>query len=220
MTYEEAVAAIPLGKYRHYKGSEYEVIGIARHSETLEPMVVYRALYGEHGIWVRPAEMWNEPVLDGTVRRFTKTDESPYPIRLLRDDEVQAALDLTWAVFLEFEAPEYAEEGVRNFRAYLDDKEKTAKLRFYGAFDGETLVGTISVRAPQHIGGFFVRGDYHRRGIGRALFAAMARDFEKQEFTVNSSPYAVGVYQHLGFTATDSEQVVDGIRFTPMVYRK
>lgn len=50
------------GKYRHFKGGEYELIGIAKHSETLEPMVVYRALYGEGGLWVRPAAMWTEEV--------------------------------------------------------------------------------------------------------------------------------------------------------------
>ena len=50
------------GKYRHFKGYEYELIGIARHSETMEPMVVYRALYGEQGLWVRPASMWTETV--------------------------------------------------------------------------------------------------------------------------------------------------------------
>ena len=50
------------GPYRHFKGNQYEVIGIANHSETMEPMVVYRALYGEHGLWVRPAAMWNEIV--------------------------------------------------------------------------------------------------------------------------------------------------------------
>lgn len=72
MTYEEAVKSILPGKYRHFKGKEYEVIGIARHSETEEPVVVYRALYGEHGIWVRPASMWNETVeRDGQVyQRF------------------------------------------------------------------------------------------------------------------------------------------------------
>ena len=53
---------IKLGKYRHFKGMEYEVIGLAKHSETLEEMVVYRALYGEGGVWVRPAAMWSEPV--------------------------------------------------------------------------------------------------------------------------------------------------------------
>ena len=51
---------IKKGIYRHYKGGRYEVIGVARHSETLEEMVVYRALYGEGGLWVRPASMWNE----------------------------------------------------------------------------------------------------------------------------------------------------------------
>lgn len=68
---------IKLGKYRHFKGNEYEVIGIARHSETLEEMIVYRALYGDAGIWVRPAEMWNETVeRDGKVfQRFTYIDE-------------------------------------------------------------------------------------------------------------------------------------------------
>ena len=48
------------GRYRHFKGREYEDLGIANHSETMEEMVVYRALYGEHGLWVRPAAMWNE----------------------------------------------------------------------------------------------------------------------------------------------------------------
>ena len=65
------------GRYRHFKGNEYEVIGLARHSETQEEMVVYRALYGDFGLWVRPARMWNETVeRDGkTFRRFTYIDE-------------------------------------------------------------------------------------------------------------------------------------------------
>lgn len=65
------------GRYRHFKGNEYQLLYLARHSETLEPMVVYRALYGEHGIWVRPAAMWNETVLrDGkTFTRFTYIGE-------------------------------------------------------------------------------------------------------------------------------------------------
>lgn len=50
------------GKYRHFKGNYYEVIGVARHSETMEEMVVYRALYGEHSLWVRPAAMWTETI--------------------------------------------------------------------------------------------------------------------------------------------------------------
>ena len=64
---------VKLGKYRHFKGMEYEIIGIAKHSETLEEMVVYRALYGEHGLFVRPAKMWNEKV--NGVKRFTYVGE-------------------------------------------------------------------------------------------------------------------------------------------------
>lgn len=62
------------GRYRHYKGNEYEVIGIAKHSETLEAMVVYRKLYGDGGLWVRPAAMFAENVvIDGkTIPRFTR----------------------------------------------------------------------------------------------------------------------------------------------------
>lgn len=65
--------SIKPGRYRHFKGKEYEVLGVARHSETEEELVVYRALYGDFGLWVRPVSMWNEPVeRDGkTFRRFT-----------------------------------------------------------------------------------------------------------------------------------------------------
>lgn len=64
----------PPGLYRHYKGLLYEVLGTARHSETLEPLTLYRALYGERGLWVRPAAMFNEEVLIKGVRqpRFTR----------------------------------------------------------------------------------------------------------------------------------------------------
>lgn len=65
------------GRYRHFKGREYEVLGVARHSETEEELVVYRALYGDFGLWVRPVSMWNETVgRDGkTFRRFTYIDQ-------------------------------------------------------------------------------------------------------------------------------------------------
>lgn len=65
------------GKYRHFKGMEYEVLYLARHSETEEEMVVYRALYGDGGVWVRPASMWLETVeRDGkTYQRFTKIED-------------------------------------------------------------------------------------------------------------------------------------------------
>lgn len=64
----------PPGRYRHYKGELYEVLGTVRHSETGEPMTLYRALYGERGLWVRPAAMFNEDVvIDGVAQpRFAR----------------------------------------------------------------------------------------------------------------------------------------------------
>ena len=69
--------SIKPGRYRHFKGKEYEVLGVARHSETQEELVVYRALYGDFSLWVRPVSMWKETVeRDGkTFRRFTYIGE-------------------------------------------------------------------------------------------------------------------------------------------------
>ena len=70
--------SLETGKYRHYKGGEYEVIGVARHSETEESLVVYRPLYGERGLWVRPLEMFKESVeVDGQeLPRFALVEET------------------------------------------------------------------------------------------------------------------------------------------------
>lgn len=77
------------GRYRHFKGNEYEVITLATHSETLEPMVVYRALYGKHEVWVRPACMWNETVIrDGKAYpRFTYIGDRQEKTALSTDTE-------------------------------------------------------------------------------------------------------------------------------------
>lgn len=65
------------GRYRHYKGGEYRVLGLARHSESLEPLVVYQALYGERGLWVRPAALFTGEVMVGgrRVARFARVDD-------------------------------------------------------------------------------------------------------------------------------------------------
>ena len=73
----DAAPDVPLGLYRHFKGGAYEVVGLARHSETRAWHVVYRALYGDGGLWVRPAAMFLESVTHGgeSVRRFTAVGE-------------------------------------------------------------------------------------------------------------------------------------------------
>lgn len=159
----------------------------------------------------------NGKVLDMVMYSLTRTMEA-YPVRRLNEEEIRDACRLMWAVFLQFEAPEYPQEGIDSFRASLEDQARLRRMSFYGAFDGGKLVGTLCMREPQHIGGFFVDAAYQRRGIGRRLFEAMRRDYARQVFTVHASPYAVEVYRHLGFTPTGGEQTAQGLRFTPMQY--
>jgi len=75
MPYLSPLPDLEPGRYRHFKGGEYEVIGLVRNSETLQPMVLYRALYGEGGLWVRPYDMFCAQVeVDGTLQpRFART---------------------------------------------------------------------------------------------------------------------------------------------------
>lgn len=79
-----ALIETPPGRYRHYKGALYDVLATVRHSENLEPMTLYRALYGEHGLWVRPAAMFNEEVvIDGVLqRRFVLLEAGSAPATL------------------------------------------------------------------------------------------------------------------------------------------
>ena len=154
-------------------------------------------------------------LLDGLPGR-----NRPYPVRRLRAGEIPDALALMWKVFLQFEAPEYSAEGIASFRASLEDEERIRSMTFYGAFDGKKLVGVLCMRAPQHIAGFFVDAAYHRRGIGRTLFETMRQDYDRQVFTVHSSPYAVGFYRRLGFVPTQGEQITNGLRYTPMRFEE
>lgn len=140
-------------------------------------------------------------------------------IRALTAAEIPAAHALAWKVFNEFESPDYAPEGTEEFRKALHDDAYLAGLVYYGAFEGETLVGVLAVRKEErHICFFFVDGRHHRQGVGTRLFKRMLEDFPGGTITLNSSPFGVPFYRALGFAATDSEQAVNGIRFTPMAY--
>lgn len=139
-------------------------------------------------------------------------------IQELAKEEYGAALDLAWEVFQKFEAPDYAPQGVKAFYASIHDPDYLAQLRIYGAFDGDALIGILATRSGgAHIALFFVRGAYHRQGVGRQLFFRACQENSAGQMTVNSSPYAVEVYRRLGFCETDAEQTTDGIRYTPML---
>lgn len=138
-------------------------------------------------------------------------------VRELERGECSKALTLVWRVFQEYEAPDYTKEGVEEFYRSICDEKYLSELCLYGAFDREVLVGVLATRCGgTHIALFFVDGKYHRRGIGKKLFQTAWAKCSFGKMTVNSSPYAVLIYRKLGFSDTDTEQVVNGLRFTPM----
>jgi len=147
-------------------------------------------------------------------------------IRELSEKDWKGAHDLVWTVFSEFEAPEYEPEGIAVFREFIaldsiSGMVSAGIMHMWGSFEGDILTGVTATRGPGHIALFFVRKEYQRRGIARALFAVVeqyCRNGKQNSITVNSSPYAVEIYHRFGFKDTGSETVTNGIRFTPMKY--
>ena len=153
------------------------------------------------------------------LKSVTADREKVFTIRRLSEDERQAALDLAWVVFSEYESPDYSAEGTEEFRKCLHDEGYLSGLHYYGAFDGEKLIGEIAIRPDRkHICFFFVDGRYHRRGIGTQMFRRLLEDYPNETITLNSSPYGLSFYKAIGFVPTDEEKTVNGIRFTPMRY--
>jgi phosphoglycolate phosphatase len=139
-------------------------------------------------------------------------------IRELTQEELPAAQRLVWKTFQTFEAPDYAPEGVDTFKKCLYDPAFLSALTFYGAWRDGALAGVLAVRGGNHISMFFVREDCQRQGIGGRLFRFMLERHTAATVTVNSSPFAVGIYEKLGFRSLDGEQTCDGIRYTPMAF--
>lgn len=140
-------------------------------------------------------------------------------IKKISFEKLEEALELTWKTFLEYEAPDYSQEGIEEFKKSIYDKEWLRARDFYGAYEDDTLLGLIATKDKSHIALFFVDGKYHRRGIGRKLFEKVLEENNKDYFTVNSSPYAKEVYEHLGFECNDNIQCVNGLKFYPMTMK-
>lgn len=143
-----------------------------------------------------------------------------FTFRKLEKSELPEAIELILRVFDEFEAPEYSQEGVQTFHNLMTDQKFLNEIVCYGAFYSTSkLAGIIATRNNgNHVTLFFVDKIFHRKGIGRKLFELVKADNKTGTITVNSSPYAVEVYKHLGFTPTAPEKVEDGIRFTSMKF--
>lgn len=163
---------------------------------------------------------------------LTKTNEvahtdNRYTIKSITGSGLRESLapDLVWRVFSEFEAPEYSDEGIEEFRKFIapeaiERRMANRELFVWGCFDGPKIVGVIATRPPCHISLLFTDREYHRRGIAKALYETVLCHYKTgsdyKEVTVNSSPYALEAYRRLGFRDTSAEQTVNGLRFTPM----
>lgn len=116
-------------------------------------------------------------------------------IRQVGPSEIDAAVALILEVFLQFDAPDDSEEGIRSFRVFVEDGEIRQTLLFFGAFEQGELKGVIVTDdAKDHICCFFVKAGYHRQGIGKKLWEYVLDHSEEAVFTVHASPYAVPIY--------------------------
>jgi GNAT superfamily N-acetyltransferase len=150
---------------------------------------------------------------------------APYLVcRPMQDGEEAAVFQLVQRVFDRFEAPDYAPLGQQEFYKYANLQayhERTQNHRIWVCLAGGRLAGMIEIRHFSHISLLFVEAEYHRKGLGRklwqtALTACLEQNPDLKVVTVNSSPYALPVYERLGFRPTAPEQLVNGIRFIPM----
>ena len=138
----------------------------------------------------------------------------------LEMERLPEVLALVQSAFLEFVAPDYSGEGIQEFMRFIEPKaikEMLAedKLRIWTCDCEGEIVGVLAA-VSGHIHLLFVSGQHHRKGIARQLFNMMVEYYRPPEITVNSSPHALEAYRKLGFADTDTEQVVNGLRFTPM----
>jgi GNAT superfamily N-acetyltransferase len=141
--------------------------------------------------------------------------------KLTEENDRQQGLALALRVFFEFVAPEFAPEGVAHFQKFVADRKETEQLELYGAYVKGTIAGVIATGCRgKHISLFFVDKSFQRQGIGKRLFETVLKHAKGEEITVHSSPCAVEIYRRLGFAATDGEQLVNGIRYTPMRRQK
>ena len=137
----------------------------------------------------------------------------------LTNKNINDVIQLIKQTFLECVAPDYDEPGINNFFKFAEDEDLLKQLVFYAALHNNKIIGILAVDDKlNHICLFFVDKDLQNTGIGTALFKKFFNESMPKAVTVNSSPFAVKVYEKLGFTATGSRQVSDGIVYIPMRY--
>lgn len=120
-------------------------------------------------------------------------------------------------VYIECKDESYSEQGIETFCNFVNNKEITNSFKIYGAFENNALKGVIATdKRKRHINLFFVDKSSQGKGIGKKLMAIGIENNENSFITVNSSRYAVPIYEKLGFVKMEEEKEQDGLKFTPM----
>lgn len=140
-------------------------------------------------------------------------------IKELERCDYDIAKEIAWGEFLKYNADDYDADGIAEFEKSINDPEYMTFITPFGAYKNDELVGLIATRSEgSHIALFFVKSEYQGKGIGKKLFEYVCGLNKKDVITVNSSPYAMDIYQHLGFVPAGTEISINGLRFTPMQY--
>ena len=138
-------------------------------------------------------------------------------IKQLLNNEKDEALLFVKRVFIESEDDSYTKKGIETFCNFVDNKKITKSFKVYGAFEDNVLKGIIATDSPKkHICLFFVDKVSQGKGIGKKLMSFIIDDNENSFITVNSSRYAVSIYEKIGFIKTEEEKEQDGLKFTSM----
>ena len=138
-------------------------------------------------------------------------------IRQLLNNKKDEALLFAKKVYIESKDESYSEQGIETFCNFVNNKEITKSFKVYGAFEDNVLKGLIATDSQKrHICLFFVDKSSQGKGIGKELMRVVVNNNENSYITVNSSRYAVPIYEKLGFVKMVEEKEQDGLKFTPM----
>ena len=138
-------------------------------------------------------------------------------IKQLINNEKDKALLFAKKVYIESKDESYSEQGIETFCNFVNNKEITKSFKVYGAFEDNVLKGLIATDSQKrYICLFFVDKVSQGKGIGKELMRVVVNNNENSYITVNSSRYAVPIYEKLGFIKMEEEKEQDGLKFTPM----
>ena len=150
-----------------------------------------------------------------------------FKIVVIESDNIEKAMALVKRVFIETDAQDYSKEGIQEvMEDMIENSEFKESLRngeqtMLGAVEADKIIGVVAINKNNHVSLFFVDNNYHRKGIGKALFGELVTRLQKSnvdEITLNSTPYAVLFYEKMGFAKSGDFIKKHGVLYTPMKF--